>query len=406
MFETLTPTSSKMPAAGMSAAAARPGHLPLELELEFAEVQASAASGGTLPALLGSVLLFHVLLVAERSCLPLPPLAFAERGGPITLLLLVYLLLPASFRKGEAGRAFSALFPVLTVAALLAGIAFSGAGQLLPAQTGVAALLLVLGWLAALPRFWTFAAACGALLADAACLLLGPAAHSAGMPVILESFWAPGCAAALVLLLAGVRHNEAKRDFLLLRQAAFAGVSGAPVEIDNRHLDPQTGVTGRPGFDMRFRSAWDNAAARRSSVALLFFSIDNLPDHKRELGFKTTELLQAQVAAVLKEGLRRADDMVARFDNQHFVVMMPGVGVDGSAQIGERLRGCVEEMRFFAGQKRRPVTVTVGAASLRAKRGTPREKLIDCATQALEQGRATGLNLVCVEGRGCIPRMS
>ena len=406
MFETFTPPSSKMPAAGMAAAPVRPGQLPLELELEFAEMQASAASGGALPALLGSTLLFHALLIAERASLALPPRAFAMRGGPVTLLLLGYLLLPATFRKGEAGRAFFALFAVLLVAALLGGVPYVGAGQLLPMQTGVAALLLLLGWLTALPRFWMFATAAGALLTDAALLLLGPAAHTAGLPVIFESFWAPGCAAALLLLLAGVRHSEARRDFLMLRQAAFAGVGGAPAEVDSRHLDPQTGVAGRAAFDMRFRAAWDNAAARRSSVALLFFSIDNLQEHKRDLGFKTTELLQAQVASILKDGLRRADDMVARFDHQHFVVMMPGVGMDGSAQIGERLRGCVEDMRFLAGQKRRPVTVTVGTASLRAKRSTPREKLIDCAVQALEQGRATGTNLVCVEGRGCIPRMS
>jgi diguanylate cyclase (GGDEF)-like protein len=98
--------------------------------------------------------------------------------------------------------------------------------------------------------------------------------------------------------------------------------------------------------------------------------------------------------------------MVARFDNQHFVVMLPGVGTDGATQIAERLRGCVEQMAIYAGQKRHSATVTVGAASLRAKRGTPREKLVDCAVQALEQARCTGTNLVCVEGRGCIPRMS
>ncbi len=380
---------------------------PLELELEFAEMQSSAVSGGMTPALLGAALIFHTLLILERVWLVLPPRMFATRGGPATLLLLAYFLTPAAFRKRESGLALLALFPPLLVGVLVAAVPFEGAAQLLPVQTGIALMLLVLGWLAALPRFWTFVAAGGACLVDAASLVLGPAAHTAGIALILESLWAPGCAAILLLVLAAVRHSEARRDFLLLRQAAFAGVPGTQPEApDTRHLDPQTGVGSRAAFDMRFRAAWDNAAARRSSVALLFFSIDTLQEHKRDLGFKTAELLQSQVAAILKDGLRRADDMVARFDHQHFVVMMPGVGTDGSAQIAERLRGCVEEMRFFAGQQRHPVTVTVGAASLRAKRGTPRESLIDCASQALEQARATGKNLVCIEGRGCIPRMS
>ena len=43
---------------------------------------------------------------------------------------------------------------------------------------------------------------------------------------------------------------------------------------------------------------------------------------------------------------------------------------------------------------------------MRAKRGVPREKLVDGAVHALDQARSTGTNIVCVEGRGCIPRMS
>ncbi len=372
-------------------------------------MQGAAPTGGVLPGVLGAGLLFHGLLIAERSLASLPSKAYAERGGPITLLLVLFSLLPARARKGQAGRILLLLFTATLVAALLVDVPFPSAASLLPMQTGVAAVLLLLGWLASLSQSWTFLMVAGALVTDAASLLLGPALHAAGLPVVLESFWAPGCASALLLLLASVRQNEARRDFLVLRHAAFAGVqgAGAPTDaVDARHLEAVTGVASRAAFDLRYRAAWDNAAARRSSIALLFFSIDNLPEHKRDLSFKGLEELQFKVAGVLKDGLRRSDDMVARFDNQHFVVMMPGVGTDGAAQISERLRGCVEEMRFFHQGKRRPATVTVGTASTRAKRGAPREKLVECAVQALEQARAAGSNTVCVEGRGCMPRMS
>jgi hypothetical protein len=44
-------------------------------------------------------------------------------------------------------------------------------------------------------------------------------------------------------------------------------------------------------------------------------------------------------------------------------------------------------------------------ASLRAKRNVERDKLVECTTRALEQAKQTGPNTVCVEGRGCLPRM-
>ncbi len=405
MFETSTSTPFNPFSAGMAASPVRP--LPVELEREFAEMQAASPAGGTLPGLLGAGLLFHLLLIAERAALHLSPAIFAIHGGPITLLLLLGMLLPTPLRHRAAGRAFLVGLAALLVVALLAGLPYTSAAQLLPMQTGVAILVLMLGSLAALPRGWTALAAGTALLADAASLLLGPAPHTLGLPVIFESFWAPGFAAVLLVLLAQMRYNEARRDFVLLRQAVFAGNTPAPADAEtSRHLDPLTGVANRTAFDMRLRAAWDGATVRRHSVALLFFSIDNLPEQKRDFGAPFAELLQKQVAELLKGSLRRADDIVARFDSHHFVVMLPGVGTDGVTQIAERLRGCIEEMAVYAGQKRHHATVTVGAASLRAKRATPRERLVDCAVQALEQARATGTNLVCVEGRGCIPRMS
>ena len=407
MFEPSSAPTSNASVAEFTVAPARPGQFPLELETEFAELQAASPAGGIVPALLAAGGLFHVLLIAERNALSLPPLIFAERGGPATVVLACLLLMPPAFRQKDTGRTCLVLFMMILIMALLAGVPFAGAQQLLPMQTGVAVLLLLFGWLAALPRSWVSLLAAGALLADSASLLLSPALQSFGAAVTLESFWAPGFAVALLLLLAGVRQSEARRDFLLLRRAAFAGVPGtAGTAEDTRHLDPETGVANRLAFDMRFRAAWEQAAGRRHSVALLFFSVDSFAEQKRDLGYKFSELLQSTVAGLLKDGLRRSDDMVARFDNHHFVVMLPGVGTDGATQIAERLRGCVEDAAVFLNGKRRQATVTVGVASLRAKRGVAREKLIDCAVQALDQGRATGTNLVCVEGRGCIPSMS
>lgn len=369
-------------------------------------MQAAAPVTSAWPALLAAALLFHAILIVEHLAGLLPPVSFAVRGICITVLLLTLLLRPAGFGRNWKDRALLVLTPALLIEALLDKVPFANMNQLFLAQTGAALLLLMIGWSIVPGRRWVALAAGSALVANAASLLLGPAAQLAGVPIILASLWAPGFAAAIVLLLSVVRHNESRREFLMLRQAAFAGTQAAPAEGDTRHLDLETGIASRLAFDMRFRAAWDAAAGRRSPVALLFFSIDAMAERKRELGFKFVEMLQRQVANLLKDGLRRSDDMVARFDHQHFVVMLPGVGRDGATQIAERLRGNVEGMGVYAGQKRHIATVTVGAASIRAKRGIPREQLVDGAINALEQAHATGPNTVCVEGVGCVPRMS
>ena len=403
MFETSAtfPPSAQAASPGEAIASRRP--FPQEHEAEFAEVRAGVADKSFVMLAIGSALLFHVLLIAERALLNLRPSFFALRGAPVTLGLLALVLLPTSRAMRLYTRSLLCAVGWGAVASLVAGVNLAGAGELLPLQTGVAALVLLLGWAAQLPLAWTALLGGGMLVVDAVSL----ASTGTGSGALkLDSLFAPAFACAFTLLYAWVREQEARRDFIALRTAAFAGVAQEELPEESRHLDLVTGVGNREAFDMRLRAAWEHAASRRNSVALLMFSIDNFTHIKRDLGHRYGDMLQAQVAGMLKEGLRRSDDMVARYDVHHFVVMLPGVGTDGATQIAERLRGCIEELVIYQGADRHRATVTVGVASLRAKRSVAREKLIEAAAAALEQAKQTGTNVVCVEGRGCLPSMA
>jgi diguanylate cyclase (GGDEF)-like protein len=344
MFERPTTEASVDYAPGFPATGLPSGRFPLDLELEFAEMRAAAPAGRAWPLLLTSGVLFQVILIVEFQSRLLAGFDFGVRGVCAMLVLVAAAFSLAGGRAGGRQPAWIMLCCTLLTAALAGGIAFATLNELFLVQTGIALLLLSAGWGAVPHRRWAVLGAIGVLSVDAACLLLGPS---------------PGWLGAI-----------------------------------------------RAAFDLGFRAAWDAAAEQRKPVALLFFSIDALADHKRERGFRFVETLQRQVAGLLQEGLRESGDMVARFDHMHFVVMLPGVGRDGTTQIAERLRGSVEAMAVYAGPARHSATVTVGAASMRARRGIPRENLVEAAVQSLEQARAYGPNTVCVEGVGCVPRMS
>ena len=400
MFETTAVIPSGTQAAGLGTTTASPRRFPMEHEAEFAEVQAAASPTSLLSTALVFGLLFHGLLIAERQTLGLHASFFASRGVPVSLGLLAVFLVPVRLR--EYTRALLCLVGWGAIAALVAGLDLSSPGTLLLLETGIAALLLVFGWTARLPFLWTALLSGGMLMTDAGAL----AGSRGGLTTIkLDSLFAPAFAAGFTLLCAWARREEARRDFLATRMAAFAGVDADEIVEESRHLDPITGVGSRAAFDMRLRAAWDHAATRRNSVALLMFSIDDFAQKKRDLGQRYGDMLQSKIAAILKESLRRSDDMVARYDVQHFVVMLPGVGTEGATQIGERLRGCIEELAVYVGAERHRATVTVGVASLRAKRSVEREKLIEATTRALDQAKQSGPNTVCIEGRGCLPRM-
>ncbi len=404
MFESTTTLPTGARTAGPSETIASPRPFPIEHEAEFAESQAATSSVGLLSTAICAGLLFHILLIAERQALGLHASIFAVRGMPVTLGLAALVALPIRLR--EQAHALLCVVGWGAMLALVVGLQTASPSALLAVECGLAALILVVGTTAKIPFGWTALLSLGMLTADAAALFGASAGSSSGTTALkLDSLFAPAFAAAFTLLYARVRQQEARRDFLTLRTAAFAGVQTEEIVEESRHLDPITGVGSRAAFDMRFRAAWEQAATRRNSVALLMFSIDDFAEKKRAHGYRYGDMLQTRVAGILKESLRRSDDMVARYDVQHFVVMLPGVGTEGATQIGERLRGCIEELVVSVGAERHRATVTVGVSSIRAKRTVEREKLIECTTRALEQAKATGPNTVCIEGRGCLPRM-
>ncbi len=400
MFETTIAPPSDVRATSPAEITASPRRFPIEHEAEFAEAQSVAPAKSLLSTTLVGGLLFHLLLIMERQALGLHAAFFAIRGLPVTLGLLALFLI--SNRRVEVARALLCLVGWSAILALVAGLDVDRSGALLGIETGVAALLLFLGWSAQMPLLWTALLSVGMLIADAAALAGSPGGFTL---LKINALFAPAFAMGFNLLSAHARQQEARRQFLTTRAAAFAGVDAEEALEESHHLDPVTGVGSRTAFDMRLRAAWERAASRRNSIALLMFSIDSFAEKKREHGYRYGDMLQTKVAAILKESLRRSDDMVARYDVQHFVVMLPGVGTEGATQIGERLRGCIEELAVYVGTQRHRATVTVGVASLRAKRTVAREKLVECTTRALEQAKHTGPNTVCVEGRGCLPRM-
>ena len=400
MYESTASVDVHAPVAEHGLAASRQP-FPIELEAEFSEMQASAPCPSFLPAALATSLLFHALLIAERMVLQVNPSVFALRGVGVTALAVALMLLPARQRGRAPARALAVLTVMGMMAALVAGIHFAGVSDLLAIQSGTAALILVAGVMLRLPLAWAVTLTSGALLVDAFALVAVP-----NLPLMLkvESLWAPGLAAAFSILSSWVRTQEARREFLATRRATFADVQ--PTGLEASHLDELTGIANRTAFDMRLRAAWEHAITRRNSVALLVFTIDEFSQQKKQYGQKFGDMLQTQVASMLKDGLRRSDDMVARYDMHHFVVMLPGVGLDGATQIAERLRGCVEEIAVYVGSNRHRTTVTVGVASMRAKRGVHRDHLVEGALNALEQAKSFGANVVFIEGRGCLPRMA
>jgi len=134
--------------------------------------------------------------------------------------------------------------------------------------------------------------------------------------------------------------------------------------------------------------------ARRSGhpVSVALVEIDGFKRLNDKFGHLQGDLVLREVADVLRRH-SRAGDLVGRFGGDEFVLVLPQATKNVAAQIVERVRGHVEEIRVPGNE--RTLSVSIGLAAHPADGDDP-DGLLESADHAMYQAKRNGGNRVCV----------
>jgi diguanylate cyclase (GGDEF)-like protein len=167
--------------------------------------------------------------------------------------------------------------------------------------------------------------------------------------------------------------------------------------------DGLTGLANRRSIMETLAVEVERARRTRRPLAIAMFDLDHFKGINDSLGHSTGDALLADFAGLLREGLRRGDQ-VGRYGGEEFLGILPGADVERARVVAERIREATEAYGRASAHRYEghQIRVSVGIAALLGEEETAAD-LLRRADGALYRAKSEGRNrVVAAPGRGSL----
>ena len=158
--------------------------------------------------------------------------------------------------------------------------------------------------------------------------------------------------------------------------------------------DPLTGLYNRSRLLEIARYEQLQRKRRGGSLCVLLGDIDWFKAINDNHGHASGDQVLCAVSKALR-GAVREQDCVARWGGEEFLILLPDTPLAAAAEVADRIRACVAELRLAAEVEELRCTLTLGVAAHREPEDI--ERCISRADAALYRGKAAGRNRVEVD---------
>ena len=161
--------------------------------------------------------------------------------------------------------------------------------------------------------------------------------------------------------------------------------------------DELTGLHNRRYLLERMEQEISRAKRYSTPLSLLLFDLDFFKVVNDIYGYEWGDVLLRSIADKLKQLIRK-EDIITRYGDEEFVVVLPNTSEDNAFLFAERFRKDIEKMEFIpAGEEERhPITISGGIATFPCLPDTEEDAntIIRYAEHALYNAKKRGKNKI------------
>ena len=156
--------------------------------------------------------------------------------------------------------------------------------------------------------------------------------------------------------------------------------------------DALTGLLNRRTFEEAARRELARMARTNADICALMCDLDLFKGVNDTYGHPVGDLVLANFARVLRDGLRPFD-IVGRYGGEEFLVLLPGTNIADALTIAERIRVATGQSSVRTGRALVTCSVSIGVTYAQAPDATL-ETIVKRADDALYAAKAAGRNCV------------
>jgi diguanylate cyclase (GGDEF)-like protein len=160
--------------------------------------------------------------------------------------------------------------------------------------------------------------------------------------------------------------------------------------------DELTGLANRRHCDAFLYTEWQMGIRYRTQLSLLFLDVDDFKAYNDHYGHHAGDICLQKIAEVIKECVRRPQDLCARYGGEEFIVILPNTSPESTLQIAEKIRKSVELEKIPHAYSRAGshVTISIGIVSMIPQAGLNKDILVEMADKALYNAKNMGRNRI------------